>query len=310
MSEYKRIRLRRAPSGEWFSANPILGLGEPGYETDSKRLKIGDGLSAWSGLDYMKVHPSSISYPTISFSIYDGAEPRINLNLSSGEYLNVIGSGDTVVNYDAFKKTLVVNTQAGSSFLTAANIADRLGYVPQRSGNYSFSGHNHTISEINGLSGILEGKQASGNYAASGHIHTFSIGDGFSSRIDYTTNDRLNILGSGYTNVDYDNSSNTITISSVGNSGVVSFNNRTGLVNLSFVDVTGALSYTPQPVGNYALSGHGHPTSDIIGWNRFPFKTPPASFSEGATGEICWDSSYLYLCVATNLWRRIPHSSW
>jgi hypothetical protein len=310
MSEYKRIRLRRAPSGEWFSANPILGLGEPGYETDSKRLKIGDGLSAWSGLDYMKVHPSSISYPTISFSVYDGVEPRINLNLSSGDYLNVVGSGDTEVKFNPFSRTMTINTQAGSSFLTATNIIDRLGYVPQRSGNYSFSGHNHTISEINGLSGILDNKQTRGNYAISGHIHTFYIGDGLTNRMDYTSNDRLNILGSGYTNVDYDNGSNTITISSVGNSGVVSFNNRTGIVNLSFPDVTGALSYTPQPVGNYALSGHHHPTSDIIGWNQFPFRTPPASFSQGIAGEICWDSNYLYLCVATNLWHRIAHYSW
>lgn len=28
--------------------------------------------------------------------------------------------------------------------------------------------------------------------------------------------------------------------------------------------------------------------------------------SAGATGEICWDVSYLYICVATNTWKRIP----
>jgi hypothetical protein len=310
MSEYKRIRLRRAQSGEWFSANPTLGLGEPGYETNSQRLKIGDGISAWSGLDYIKVHPSSISYPNILFSIYDGSEPRINLNLSSGDYLNVIGSGDTEVKYNAFSNTMTINTQAGSSFLTAANIADRLGYVPQRSGQYSLLGHTHIISEINGLSGILDSKQPSGNYASSGHIHTFSIGDGTASRINYNSNERLDIIGDGYTNINYNNANNSITISSIGNSGVVSFNNRTGVVNLSFPDVTGALNYTPQPVGNYALSGHHHPVSDITGWNQFPFRTPPASLSQGIAGEICWDSSYLYICIASNLWHRIPHYGW
>jgi hypothetical protein len=26
----------------------------------------------------------------------------------------------------------------------------------------------------------------------------------------------------------------------------------------------------------------------------------------GESGEICWDTNYLYICVATNTWKRIP----
>ena len=39
-------------------------------------------------------------------------------------------------------------------------------------------------------------------------------------------------------------------------------------------------------------------------------RTPASSTATGNTGEICWDSSYLYVCVNTNAWRRIPHSTW
>lgn len=39
-------------------------------------------------------------------------------------------------------------------------------------------------------------------------------------------------------------------------------------------------------------------------------RTPASSTATGNTGEICWDSSYLYVCTATNTWRRIAHSSW
>jgi hypothetical protein len=39
-------------------------------------------------------------------------------------------------------------------------------------------------------------------------------------------------------------------------------------------------------------------------------RTPASSTATGNTGEICWDSSYLYLCVNTNTWRRIAHSTW
>lgn len=40
------------------------------------------------------------------------------------------------------------------------------------------------------------------------------------------------------------------------------------------------------------------------------FKTPASAGAAGATGDICWDASYVYVCIATNTWRRIPHASW
>ena len=47
-----RIILRRDGSTNWESQNPVLLLGEPGYETDTGKFKIGDGVSTWSNLDY------------------------------------------------------------------------------------------------------------------------------------------------------------------------------------------------------------------------------------------------------------------
>ena len=39
-------------------------------------------------------------------------------------------------------------------------------------------------------------------------------------------------------------------------------------------------------------------------------KTPSSATDTGNAGEICWDSSYLYLCIASNTWRRIAHATW
>lgn len=47
-----RILLRRDSSVNWNEANPILLEGEPGYETDTGKMKIGDGTNGWSDLDY------------------------------------------------------------------------------------------------------------------------------------------------------------------------------------------------------------------------------------------------------------------
>jgi hypothetical protein len=39
-------------------------------------------------------------------------------------------------------------------------------------------------------------------------------------------------------------------------------------------------------------------------------KTPASVSDTGTTGEICWDSNYVYVCVATNTWKRSALSSW
>jgi lysophospholipase L1-like esterase len=48
-----RIQLRRDTAANWTTANPVLASGEKGYETDTKRQKIGDGTTAWSSLGYL-----------------------------------------------------------------------------------------------------------------------------------------------------------------------------------------------------------------------------------------------------------------
>jgi hypothetical protein len=39
-------------------------------------------------------------------------------------------------------------------------------------------------------------------------------------------------------------------------------------------------------------------------------RTPASSSAAGTTGEICWDANYVYVCTATNTWRRMPLLSW
>jgi hypothetical protein len=49
---YQRIQLRRDTAARWAAANPVLAQGEPGYETDTGRQKIGNGIDPWVSLDY------------------------------------------------------------------------------------------------------------------------------------------------------------------------------------------------------------------------------------------------------------------
>jgi hypothetical protein len=102
-ANYTRIRLRRDSSVNWHDVNPVLALGEAGFETDTKFLKVGNNLSPWSELDYVKVPNSSISFPSppsIFLPIGDSASnTRVICNLSNNERLNIIGLEGIDIDY-------------------------------------------------------------------------------------------------------------------------------------------------------------------------------------------------------------------
>lgn len=39
-------------------------------------------------------------------------------------------------------------------------------------------------------------------------------------------------------------------------------------------------------------------------------RTPTSATASGNKGDICWDTSYIYVCVATNTWKRTAISTW
>lgn len=48
----QRIQLRRDTAANWTAANPILAAGEAGFETDTNRIKVGNGTTRWNSLQY------------------------------------------------------------------------------------------------------------------------------------------------------------------------------------------------------------------------------------------------------------------
>lgn len=47
-----RLRMRGGTAAEWTAANPVLLAHEFGIETDTRRMKMGDGTTAWASLLY------------------------------------------------------------------------------------------------------------------------------------------------------------------------------------------------------------------------------------------------------------------
>ena len=66
------IQLRRGTAAAWTAANPTLAVGELGAETDTGKVKVGNGTQAWNALAYLT--STGAAWGAISGSIASQAD--------------------------------------------------------------------------------------------------------------------------------------------------------------------------------------------------------------------------------------------
>ena len=64
----------------------------------------------------------------------------------------------------------------------------------------------------------------------------------------------------------------------------------------------------PTMVAKFTSAGDFGIVGDTI--NVPTTRTPASAAAPGTAGDICWDSSYIYVCVATDTWKRVAISTW
>jgi hypothetical protein len=109
------IQIRRDTAANWTSANPTLAQGELGLETDTLKLKAGDGSTAWTSASYLI---DTGDYITSTFSgnvAITGSLAGDNIKLDG----NAISSTNTNGNIQLFPNgtgytELYGNTNAGT----------------------------------------------------------------------------------------------------------------------------------------------------------------------------------------------------
>ena len=72
-----KIQSRIDTSGNWSNKNPVLLAGEIGIESDTFRLKAGDGSTSWNNLPYLR-GPAETNV-SVSVEPSDGAETWIEV---------------------------------------------------------------------------------------------------------------------------------------------------------------------------------------------------------------------------------------
>jgi hypothetical protein len=96
------IRLRRDPAATWTTNNPKLGLGEPGFETDTNKLKIGNGNDHWNDLDYISGGLGGDNGP-LQYTVRTGSDDLYIVTNADGR---IISSNDGVTWSEPFDTTI------------------------------------------------------------------------------------------------------------------------------------------------------------------------------------------------------------
>ncbi len=81
------IQIRRGTAAQWVSANPVLASGEIGYETDTNKIKIGNGVTAWNSLAYL------VGTITLTGDVTGTGTSSIATTIAAGHVTNAMLAG-------------------------------------------------------------------------------------------------------------------------------------------------------------------------------------------------------------------------
>ena len=138
------IQLRGGTAAAWTSANPILAQNEFGVETDTNRMKRGDGATAWTSLAYFETGEVTLS----------GAQTFTNKVITYADntltgVLPTSAIGSTVLGYVAPSTSGNVLTSNGTTWTSALPAAGGLEYVT-KTANYTTIDKEGVLADTSG----------------------------------------------------------------------------------------------------------------------------------------------------------------
>lgn len=135
------IKIRRDIAANWLDANPVLALGEAAYETDTRKMKVGNGTDLWENLEYIYTHESEDLQDQIASLLtagtgitldYDDDLNELHISKIPYEFGYGLELVDNTVSY-----TGTLNYQAGDGLeITNGNLISFTG-LPQFQGTYT-----------------------------------------------------------------------------------------------------------------------------------------------------------------------------
>ena len=177
-----RMQQRRGTAAQWISTNagagPVLNAGEIGWESDTNKFKIGDGVNNWTSLDYFADVDSTVnpafgtsitfegatadSYETILQVTDPTADRTITLPNATGTVITT-GNLSDITNIGVFTSTITMEGSSADDFeltLSAGNpTADRTITFPDETGTVQLRVTDVSDTEIGYLNGVTSAIQ-------------------------------------------------------------------------------------------------------------------------------------------------------
>jgi len=119
-----RLKLRRDTAANWTTANPVLLAGELGLESDTNKIKIGDGTTAWTSLGYF---PFVVSGGVVTGNLEIGTTGTLTFEGSTANNfettLGVVDpTADRTINLPNVSGTIITTGDTGT--VTSTMLAD------------------------------------------------------------------------------------------------------------------------------------------------------------------------------------------
>ena len=144
-----RVQHLRGNYSEWSNYNPTLLNGELGFETDTFKIKIGDGTTDWNNLCYIspliEVGNEDVGNSICTFDVFNGVGRDLDNNLWESYIIGSINStpfircSEIVGSYDFNNTGISFSTFMGTGvYFDNANISDFNSVVAVGS-NFTFS---------------------------------------------------------------------------------------------------------------------------------------------------------------------------
>jgi len=146
-----RIQLRRDTAANWTSVNPVLKAGEFGIETDTLKVKVGNGTSTWTQISsYLNITPAQLATTVTSVNAYTDTAVASLGNTAANTYvpLSDVGNIDGVASLDGTGKIPDTEIPAGITRDTELSAA------------ISTEVTNRNLAITNAISNLIDGAPA------------------------------------------------------------------------------------------------------------------------------------------------------
>lgn len=121
MAVVTQIQVRRGTASQWTSTNPTLAAGEWGFESDTGKVKIGNGSTAWNSLGYTGAGDiegvtagTGLSGGGTSGTVTVSIDTSVTVDLSTAQTLTNKTLTDPKIN-------LAFDAQTGTTYTTVLN---------------------------------------------------------------------------------------------------------------------------------------------------------------------------------------------